>query len=40
MRHNRSTAYTWLLPWQVRECLFKPARFGRRGVNADERGRR
>ncbi|MCM0673867.1 DivIVA domain-containing protein [Micromonospora phytophila] len=28
----RSTAYTSLLPWQVRERRFPPARLGRRGL--------
>ncbi|MFC7548969.1 DivIVA domain-containing protein [Plantactinospora sp. GCM10030261] len=36
MRQDRSTAYTWLLPWQVRERRFKAARFGRRGLDPED----
>ncbi|MEU9510196.1 DivIVA domain-containing protein [Micromonospora sp. NPDC048170] len=32
----RSTAYTSLLPWQVRERRFPPTRLGRRGLQPDE----
>lgn len=32
----RSTAYTSLLPWQVRERRFPPTRLGRRGLPPDE----
>ncbi len=32
----RSTAYTSLLPWQVRERRFKPVGLGRRGLNPDD----
>ncbi|MFI7575887.1 DivIVA domain-containing protein [Micromonospora sp. NPDC049497] len=32
----RSRAYPSLLPWQVRERRFPPARLGRRGLNPDE----
>ncbi|WP_200210389.1 DivIVA domain-containing protein [Micromonospora coerulea] len=32
----RSHAYASLLPWQVRERRFPPARLGRRGLNPDE----
>ncbi len=32
----RSRAYPGLLPWQVRERRFSPARLGRRGLNPDE----
>ncbi|MEU9828533.1 DivIVA domain-containing protein [Micromonospora chersina] len=31
----RSSAYPWLLPWQVRERHFPPARLGRRGLDPD-----
>ena len=33
---HRSRAYPSLLPWQVRERRFPPARLGRRGLNPDE----
>ncbi|MFU8853145.1 DivIVA domain-containing protein [Micromonospora sp. SL1-18] len=32
----RSTAYTSLLPWQVRERRFQPVGLGRRGLNPDD----
>ncbi|MFF5054614.1 DivIVA domain-containing protein [Micromonospora sp. NPDC000663] len=32
----RSTAYTSLLSWQVRERRFAPTGLGRRGLNPDE----
>ncbi|MEV0002635.1 DivIVA domain-containing protein [Micromonospora sp. NPDC050980] len=32
----RSRAYPSLLPWQVRERRFAPARLGHRGLNPDE----
>ncbi|MBQ0905518.1 DivIVA domain-containing protein [Micromonospora sp. U21] len=32
----RSTAYTSLLPWQVRERRFAPTGLGRRGLNPDD----
>ncbi|TDB78245.1 MULTISPECIES: DivIVA domain-containing protein [unclassified Micromonospora] len=32
----RSSAYLPLLPWQVRQRRFRPARFGRRGLDPDE----
>ncbi|MEU5727198.1 DivIVA domain-containing protein [Micromonospora sp. NPDC047738] len=32
----RSSAYTGLLPWQVRERRFKPVGLGRRGLNPDD----
>ncbi|SBT44610.1 DivIVA domain-containing protein [Micromonospora narathiwatensis] len=32
----RSTAYTGLLPWQVRERRFKPVGLGRRGLDPDD----
>ncbi|MEU7750476.1 DivIVA domain-containing protein [Micromonospora sp. NPDC049171] len=33
---HRSTAYTGLLPWQVRERRFAPTGLGRRGLNPDD----
>lgn len=35
-RSGSGSPYTWLLPWQVRERRFRPARFGRRGLDPDE----
>ncbi|MGC1213779.1 MAG: DivIVA domain-containing protein [Micromonospora sp.] len=32
----RSSAYPSLLPWQVRERRFPPARLGRRGLDPDQ----
>ncbi|MFI6265301.1 DivIVA domain-containing protein [Micromonospora sp. NPDC051006] len=32
----RSSAYTSLLPWQVRERRFAPTGLGRRGLNPDD----
>ncbi|MGR6320056.1 DivIVA domain-containing protein [Micromonospora soli] len=32
----RSHTYASLLPWQVRERRFPPARLGRRGLNPDQ----
>ncbi|MGW3611078.1 DivIVA domain-containing protein [Micromonospora sp. NPDC005163] len=32
----RSTTYTSLLPWQVRERRFSPTGLGRRGLNPDD----
>ncbi|MCW3817861.1 DivIVA domain-containing protein [Micromonospora sp. DR5-3] len=32
----RSSVYTSLLPWQVRERRFKPVGLGRRGLEPDE----
>lgn len=32
---DRPGAYTSLLPWQVRERRFAPARLGRRGLDPD-----
>ncbi|MEU8262255.1 DivIVA domain-containing protein [Micromonospora sp. NPDC048999] len=32
----RSATYHPLRPWQVRERRFRPARFGRRGLDPDE----
>ncbi|MFD0782687.1 DivIVA domain-containing protein [Micromonospora azadirachtae] len=32
----RSTAYTSLLPWQVRERRFRPVGLGRRGLDAND----
>ncbi|RBJ09328.1 DivIVA domain-containing protein [Micromonospora provocatoris] len=34
-RGSGTTAYPSLLPWQVRERRFPPARFGRRGLDPD-----
>ncbi|WP_435123464.1 DivIVA domain-containing protein [Micromonospora tulbaghiae] len=34
-RGSGATAYPSLLPWQVRERRFPPARFGRRGLDPD-----
>ena len=34
-RGSGTTAYHSLLPWQVRERRFPPARFGRRGLDPD-----
>ncbi|MFI6271439.1 DivIVA domain-containing protein [Micromonospora zamorensis] len=35
-RTYRSTSYTGLLPWQVRERRFPPTGLGRRGLNPDD----